>query len=311
MRRDFECTFLQGFSLAIWPRRSAQTLGLIALLVLFGAHQACADPIVAKEEEGEFGHIGQTDKGINCGAVACGETAAVNSFIFLQHHYPHIYGPDQLLKDGNAIDTINTLEGADYMSCDCKGTGTNFENFIFGKEKWIEEHVPGTTRYRAMSNYNWGIHDLPDDRKQAPFYFQFDWPTWDFLFKEVKDQEDVEILLEGSSNHWVTLTKVSWDDKNNDGIMDVGEAFMEFIDPGAGDPKTHKNSAAIKQKKKGGIIMTDYSAMDFSTKIVVAVSESPETGHLPEPGTCSVLLAGLAALLGIRRSTGRATKPNI
>src|SRR5205814_5885473 len=130
----------------------------------------------------------------------------------------------------------------------------------------------------------------------APSYFKFDLPSWNFLFSEIDDQEDVEILLQGDFNHWVTLTKISWDDKNDNGIIDANEGYIDFIDPDGGDPKTHLNSAGILQSRKGGIIQTDYRSMNFSTKIVTAVSESPFHGHFPEPGSLTISITGLAAL---------------
>src|SRR5262245_45155447 len=88
----------------------------------------------------KYGDLDQHDT--NCGNVACGPTAAVNSFKFLQEVYPHIY--DNLLiphTAGNTdyedmIDTANMLGTVMFMDtcviCDPNKGGTYIEMFISG-----------------------------------------------------------------------------------------------------------------------------------------------------------------------------------
>src|SRR5262245_35686701 len=73
------------------------TLALIAVVLLAGP--ALAAPIsydVDLNSDNQFGTLKQTDvtgcENNPTGTLACGPTAAVNSFVFLENVYPTIYG---------------------------------------------------------------------------------------------------------------------------------------------------------------------------------------------------------------------------
>lgn len=132
------------------------------------------------------------------------------------------------------------------------------------------------------------------------------------------DGEDVELLIgfyytrdsDGANlgrrgGHYLTLTGVSWTDADMNGMIDDGEATMNFIDPDTGAPPA--NPAALRNQ--GGFLRTDYDVGLMTncgtqaspvpctltnTFIEAAVSESP----VPEPGTWLLLATGLLGLLG-------------
>lgn len=245
-----------------------------------------------------FGNLKQTDvPDCGDGLFACGPTAAVNSFAFLQRKFPDIYDhaliPDTDMDGGidyeEMVATAVALGGDDYMMCaECQG-GTLASNFISGKRKWIEERVPGKTIYKERSN-----------------------PDWDFLFGELWDMEDVELLV-GFYNdagtriggHYVTLTKFWWDDVDMDDVVDVAEeAMIGFVDPADGMLKMQ----ALAQSGLGAILQTNYGvglaistpsgqATIASTRIERAISESP----IPEPATIALVSLGFLGLVSLAR----------
>jgi hypothetical protein len=240
-----------------------------------------------------FGNLKQTDvPGCGNGLFACGPTAAVNSFAFLQNKFPDIYD-HKLIPDSNMNNMIDydelketalALGGMDYMMCaECDG-GTKIGNFINGKRKWINERAPGTTIFK-------------DD----------DLPQWQFLWRELWDMEDVELLLgfykaDGSrlGGHYVTLTKFWWEDTNMNDIIDETNAMIGFVDPADG---TMKMQSLFNPPSRQDLF-TDYGvglSIDnmqiASTRIDWAVSESP----VPEPAAFVLVVMALGCV-GIKRS---------
>lgn len=213
------------------------------------------------------------------GSMACGPTAAVNSFVYLENQYADIYGhnliPD---SDGDGIyhETEDLIAVAQilasplYMNMDMVN-GTFADNFIFGKWAYIEDNAPGTTTYQAQNFWDWS----------RPPVGQPDWvdqtiPTWDFLYDQLVACEDVEILINGDFNHYLTLTSLFWDDVTNSGMID-------YIDPWTG-----LWSISTLGLGSDGFLYTDYGG--GSSYISMAVKESP----VPEPGT--ILLMGIGLL---------------
>jgi hypothetical protein len=86
-----------------------------------------------------FGNLDQDDT-TACANVACGPTAAVNSYVFLQNKYPVIYD-NSLILDNNMngfdyqdlIDTANALSDPAFMDCSVCTGGTLLSKFISGK----------------------------------------------------------------------------------------------------------------------------------------------------------------------------------
>jgi len=273
-----------------------------------------------------FGDLDQNDVPV-IGACACGPTAAVNSFVYLQNAYPGIYG-NSLVPVGAAqgvdhngdafVDSYDdmaavaaTLGGLNYMNTKCPG-GTWDDMFIYGKQKYVEEQLPGMTDYAAEMSGTWAFPGTrPGD--EIPPITKPSWvednknPTWQFLYNnlvgldgvEAGPGEDVEILItDGDWGHFLTLTSFHWDDVNGDSIIDSTEgAWIDYIDPGTG----LNAQSSLCQSSYGGQLLVNYSTMYSNAQLVMAVKESP----VPEPTTLALLCAGGLCLVLYRQRKRR------
>jgi hypothetical protein len=245
-----------------------------------------------------YGNLDQQDIPGSAGGSHCGPAAAVNSFVYLQNAYPGVYNtflvPPQGTdhdNDGDVdsydhmIDAALTLGSPTYMNTKPMPLGTSHEDFIWGKQTYIEAKVPGVTEYHAQDLWSWTSHT------------PFDWvepsiPTWDFLYYELVSGRDVELLLswpeyEEGSGHYVTLTGFHWDDMDNNGNIDIWElASINFIDPWGGV----SGSATIWH----GANQELYTSYAPTSWISMAVSEGI-------PGPSVLALLGVAGVLGARR----------
>jgi hypothetical protein len=270
---------------------------------LLAASAAMATVYSVSLDHTMFGNLDQNDvpacKDEEGNSFACGPTAAVNSFVWLQNRYPHVYDskliPEQdldLNEDGEVnfydhmIAVAIELSKPEYMDCAACQGGTAISTFISGKQQYIEDQIPGVTEYAFQNMFD------PNSEH----------PTWQFLYNELRGEEDVELLIgfydeqnERIGGHYVTLTTFHLDDGNNDGLIDQDEgAFIEFIDPFGG----LLGMADIFQVLVGGLIgiSSYFIAGDVTLALIeAAVKESP----IPEPGL--VLLFGAGAFWLARR----------
>ena len=251
-------------------------LGLILTLCL--ASQAFAFNIQLSPDR--FGHLIQSDVP-NCGAVACGPTAAVNSFVFLENQYPSIY--DHLLvpdTNGNRIvdyaemvSTASILSGPQYMNTTFP-SGTFSDRFISGQQGWIETQAPGRTIYNQFN------------------------PNVPLLAAELTDHEDVELLIgfynsQGSrtGGHYITVTGLSWTDANHNNIVDLSDAAtIAFIDPGNGS----NTVSSLFQASPDALFQMGYGG---GAKIEIGFSVSP----IPEPSTWLLFVSGLFVLVSLKK----------
>jgi len=266
--------------------------GVLLLCLLAGA--AWGNTYDIEKELELYGDLDQHDVP-GFGAVACGPTAAVNSFVYLQNKYPGIYDtllvPDinaNGLDNADMIAVAQTLGGAVYMNTIANNT-TYHDDFIWGKREYIEDKAPGRTEYLAQDSWNW-----PQPARPKPTWVSTQYPTWDFIYDELVACEDVEVLLSWSGGgHYLTLSSFHWADTANPGVIDLGEAWIDYMDPWTG---------AWGQSNiwsGSGRIETDYESGAY---ISMAVSESP----IPEPISLVFFSTGVAAVMGVARRKRKA-----
>jgi hypothetical protein len=232
-----------------------------------------------------FGRLDQDDTA--CTVLGCGATAAVNSFVYLERRYPEIYGGKLILGDGpedrqSLIDTADALAGEEFMNTD-PVRGTHWTEFITGKQAWIDEMAPGSTVFHAQSGMVWNNPRVPP-RPKPGYVSDSMFPGAHFLGEQIRDGEDVELLLDSPDfAHWITLVGVVYDT-----VLQEGE--ITFIDPKTGSVRT----ARLYQNGADPNLTVDYYDDEGdlrSLSISVAVAESP----IPEPHT--FLLTGAGILL--------------
>ena len=216
----------------------------------------------------------QAALGAQLAAQYCGPVAVTNSFQYLERKYPSIYGVNGL-TGGNLVQTAITLGGL--MGTNPQN-GTFWDDLIWYKMKDIESKVPGKTIYEAQRNpsWAWAIWNDPGGLIPEPSWVTPVLPTWQFLWQELSDCEDVEVLMNWSDGgHFLTVKSFHWNDLNEDGVIDFGEnATFDYINPWTGLP----GISGIWQNTYGSILETDYA---LNATITMAVSESP----IPEPTT--------------------------
>lgn len=268
-----------------------RVLRLAYAILLFSSISAQAAVISGSTPGGAglFGNLNQNDT--NCGvggSEGCGPTAAVNSFIMLQNKYPTIYGTN-LVPAGQAVNVANTLGTGNYMDCAACG-GTYIENFIFGKQKYIEEKVPGKTVYKAYVAPGFAWRNDPGgvtpgyNNGGQPGYVTRAAPPVQWLADELNHGEDLEIYVgyNAGGAHYLTLHSIMFDTATNMGTIG-------FIDPLTG-AAGNANITGLA----GGFLTLSYGG---GSTLFHAVSESP----IPEPGTWVLLSLGTATLLLRRR----------
>lgn len=300
-----------GWSLAALP-----VLCVAVLLFMPGRASATTYDI-----EKEIALYGDLDQNLvpGWGNVACAPTAAVNSFVYLQNKYPEIY--DNLLVPQQGVDldgdgdvdqtddmiaVVQKLGGQGYMNTQ-PAIGTYTDDFFYGKHRYLEEVAPGRTRYEAMSVTSWV--NPPNRVPAVPDPEEPDWvasntaPTWEFLYNELADCEDVEIGVryDSGGGHCLTLTSFHWDDANDNGIIEQAEnAWIDYMDPWGGVFGTSNiwSGSALVGGTVYNVIESDYGSGSW---IAFAASESP----VPEPVTAFFFGTGLAGVAGIVRRRRR------
>jgi len=262
-----------------------------------------------------YGDLNQNQIPAPLGAAACGPTAAVNSFVYLQRKYQVVYGtllvpkqPNDTEGDGDVdfdddmIAVAQTVAGPAYMNTKTSGVpgGTYDDMFIYGKQKYLEQVAAGKTIYGAqMRNaWAWAGTRLPGD---IPPVAKPDWvednraPQWEFLWDNLIACEDIEILItDGDWGHFLTLTSMNWIDTDYDSVVDWEEnGQIDYVDPSTGA----KGLSKFWQTTRHGQLFVDYGGQHGYAQLVMAVHESP----VPEPAMIALLLLGGVSLLGRRR----------
>jgi hypothetical protein len=268
-----------------------------------------ADLYQIEKDTDLYGNLDQDDIPAG-GEVDCGPTAAVNSLVYLENKYPGIYDrhlipdiefpPDGVRDYNELINAALLLAGANNMNTKPPG-GTWDDMFIYGKWNYIEFQIPGVTTYAAQMLGTWGFPGAnpprpPDEIPPIlkPLWVQDQmYPTWQFIYNELYDCEDVEILINwNGGGHFLTLTGFVWND-DGDGVIQQEEgAVMKYIDPATGDTgESGIWNVAVNSHYE---LMTDY---ETGAIVTMAVSESP----IPEPATIVLVAMGLAGAIGYLR----------
>ena len=231
------------------------------------------------KECAEFGHIDQNTldrfEGDWLGNVACAPTATMNSFIYLQNHYPGIY--DNLLVPlGPGQDIIRARELA-LQWMNTTPQGTTIYDWAWGKYLYLENYAPGKTVYHGQTTYNgWTVG------RPRPGWMQPVMPQWDFLFGELYQCQDVEIGIQWGSDigHALTLCCMTWDDELNVGTI-------KYIDP---DDGVCHDPVPLNFDPDTGKLQMVYNGN--TSWIDVALAES-----VPEPSSILILGSGFVGIL--------------
>lgn len=269
-------------------------LGVIggSIFLLFAFSTALSATIItAGENPFSFGDLNQHDT--NCGNVACGPTAATNSFVFLQNTYPNIY--DTLLvphMNGNTPyedeqDVANDLSNIMHTCSRCfPGGGTYIEDFIAGKQQYMNTVARGLTVFAAQMSIAWRPTD-PDGNNVGPkpaYVMDNTVPTAQFIASQIAAGEDVEVFIADDVAHYLTLFDFTFDTTTQTG--QIG-----YIDPDTGAI----GFSNITGQDASGFLEIAYGT--HSEVIGHVVAESPT----PEPGSLLLLSVGLAGVLGVGR----------
>lgn len=230
-----------------------------------------------------YGNLKQDDLGGN-GLYYLGPIAAVNSFIFLQNRYPSVYD-QSLVTDPMA--TALALTQSEYMNTSLF-TGTQVRDFYWGKYLYVEDQAPGRTIYAGETTFqSWSVQRP----KPAWVTERAGGPSWSFIFEQLGQGADVEVLLAVSGvGVYLTLTGFHFDDADNNRIMDSGEtAWIRYIDATSG--LTGQSNIWMDEN---GLLASDYEAGCF---ITMAASERP----VPLPSSLLLLGSGILGLWGLGR----------
>lgn len=268
---------------------SFRTLLLVLLVVLVPVSGALAYTTYNAQTTGTlYGNLNQRTVP-SFGNYACGPTAVVNSFVYLQNMYSDIYSnlliPAQSLDLNNdkkldvyddMISLVQLFGRSDYMRTVARRS-TYHDDLIWAKRMYLEQKAPGTTVYKAQDYWSWTNHQRP-----RPSFVQSLTPTWDFLYSELLNRSDIEILLSWSGGgHFVSVCSFHWADVNGDGVIQQSEgATIGFMDPWIGSLST----ASVWHSN--GTMYTSYTSGSW---ISMAASSAP----VPEPATLVVLGVGI------------------
>ncbi|MEJ0018867.1 MAG: PEP-CTERM sorting domain-containing protein [Acetobacteraceae bacterium] len=292
----------------VLPRGIARALLVLGIWVVVAVSAQAGSVLVGQDSSTGYGMLNQRAISGACddGEMACGPTATVNSFIYLQNRYPLVYGTRLVPDMAHPEDTVTQL--APMMGCVC-GSGTTLSGLLAGK-----------TAYIQGGNDALGVPQTGVAPGTTTFESQEDPGSIAWLVEQLAKGQDVEMLYghytkDGATftrngGHWVTVTGVTYNDNNNNNNFDGGDtpANVSFIDP-YGNDNTTLNGAIFRQNvamaaglvNAGGfgnlLNLSGLGGGDDYKLIDGWVAESP----IPEPATLVLLVLGLAALSTLRR----------
>lgn len=255
----------------------------------------------------EFGSVKN-----NRASPICAAVATANSFVYLQNHYPDIYG-QSLILDGNPEHTVIALAyGWENSSGIVRSGMYGHDNPFHPQDIWeqkvhfIEDFSPGTTIFdgqikvpETIDLFSWHRGEILEDK----------YPTWNFLWRQIEHGEGVEIGIcpigGGGTGHVLTLTDLSFNDAEDGGLYDNGRwdlgepRKISFLDPNPNILGIQHQITDITSDRLDDGLQFNWWVYNGTYEITFAFSESAVP--LPLPGALWLLGSGLAILLGFRR----------
>lgn len=282
--------------------KTHHSIRLLAAVVFMGilSFTASAALIQLQLPYPEYGHVYNTDSGLAGGNPVpwCAPTATANSFQFLENHYPSIL-PGQPLTGGNVIGLRNSLATGWTNSGGIPRPGMIVgPNFLFATDQswwehkvwWIEDHAPANTIV-----FGGMIESDPSTWYRGGDLIQGS-PTWNFLWQEVEDGENVEIKIDTGTSlaHVLTLTSMNFDDLNNNLMWDPNEPRMiDYIDP---NNPSQLFWATVKNDLAGSRLQFWWNNGGANEARWVTI-EGAYTESIPEPTVFGLLVLGMMTLL--------------
>jgi hypothetical protein len=200
------------------------------------------------------------------------------------------------IQQADLIAAANNIGTEPYMgSCGCvNGMGTYIEDFIAGKQAYIDHYAPGTTTYEAQISIPWLVNrnpgPQPNTTEAKPGYVQDrTTPTAQFIRDQIAAGQDVEIFVASSNGaHYLTLTSIAYDTVAMTGMIG-------FVDPA--DGARHTANITGLDANANNALQLNYTVGGTVADIFSAVAESP----VPEPSTMALVGLGLALITFRRR----------
>jgi hypothetical protein len=202
----------------------------------------------------------------------------INSFVFLDNHYPSVYPGNKLIPGNNPNQATQwfSTAGWDGPNGHREGYYTRVTPPFRGdadavllqtKKDWVNDWAPGTTRFESML-------------KSGGTY-----PTIEFLANEICHHEDVELAVDIApiGAHLITLTAISCDMAGNCKIR-----YQDPNDPQHEQPAVDLfTSHTIDHPNE---LFFYFKAFGGSAFIRSAFAESP----VPEPPTWLLFFTALS-----------------
>jgi hypothetical protein len=248
-----------------------------------------------------FGHLWNNDDGTMGGVPVgwCAATSIANSFQYLADSYPDTHSD---LIQGTLVETRNMLNNGwlgpgdtprpGVMGC----PGTLEQPMWEAKYDWIQDYAP-KTRVKGMIG---GEQNPSSWRGRENLEHAF--PTWEWLFQEICDKEDVEIVIRdfrpfGSAQlvHAMTLTRICFNDMDGDMTLDPATEMPQigFIDPN--QPDVLSMAGLDPTSFEFGPLRFNYN--DNGTIVPVHIRSAMSESPVPEPITVVLLITGAWGLM--------------
>ena len=285
----------------------AVSLICLAALLLLTAPAFPYPSYSALENTAEFGNLSQTNANLpqpDFNKAGCGPTALANSLLYLQNAHPGIYGTSLVLDPNNLAATAKMLVGnpigTNYLNW-TSTDGVYWNDYFKGTRNYIEHQAAGKTTYHGEAWAGTGFPGWVDVHSG--------YPTWDFLYGALQKSQAVMINWRDNAyspikKHYMSITGISFNDFNNNGIIDSGEGQITYIDPRDGG--VHTTQLWQDTGQSGNPLMLSYANPDpinyptwYTGNAQIVMAEA--FGPVPLPSTVLLLGSGLLGLAGVGR----------